>query len=370
MNRKKKEAGLQPIGDDQWKIVCRIRMNGKIIQRRQTIKGTKEQARELLARFKREIREGRAASSLTEIKTFGEALSFYLERNDPGRSKPYFTRLLADLGNVSLLVLGDRFDKYLQLLKSTIGFRTGKPIAAGTINQYLFRSKAALNFCVKHGLLTENPLNRFTKLKETPRDVILSEIDKQRLLNVIEKEAPHLSAITRFALQVPSRRSELVQMTVDDLDLFNNAIRVRNGETKNGAGLWKPIPPDMREYFRIIPPGCKFLFYRQDKNGFHGLGDFKKAWRRCLRIARISDFRFHDTRHCSASALVDNGTPEQVVMSIAGWKTNMLRVYYNRDPKRTLDLVRFDRKSFTDASHALHICGDSRGNSEYLQKVG
>jgi integrase len=130
-------------------------------------------------------------------------------------------------------------------------------------------------------------------------------------------------------------------MTVDDLDLFNSVIRIRNGETKNGAGLWKPIPPDMREYFRSIPAGCKYLFYRQEKDCYCGLGDFKNAWKHCLKLAGIFDFRFHDTRHCSASALIDNGTPEQVVMTIAGWKTNMLRTYYHREPKKTLELVRF-----------------------------
>jgi integrase len=104
------------------------------------------------------------------------------------------------------------------------------------------------------------------------------------------------------------------------------------------------IEQGLRPGFQAIPSGCKYVFYRQDKNGYHGLGDFKNAWRRCLKIAGVNNFRFHDTRHCSASALIDNGTPEQVVMSIAGWKTNMLRVYYNREPKKTLDLVRFDRK--------------------------
>ena len=28
-------------------------------------------------------------------------------------------------------------------------------------------------------------------------------------------------------------------------------------------------------------------------------------------------------------------------MSIVGWKTNLLRVYYDREPKKTLELVRF-----------------------------
>jgi hypothetical protein len=39
--------------------------------------------------------------------------------------------------------------------------------------------------------------------------------------------------------------------------------------------------------------------------------------------------------------MVDNGTPEQVVMSAAGWKTNMLRTYYSRGDKKALGLVRF-----------------------------
>jgi integrase len=227
------------------------------------------------------------------------------------------------------------------LLKKSNVQRTGKPITNATTNRYLAWSKAALNFAVKHELIKDNPLCRFDKLKEIPRDVILTDIDKRHLLNVIDKEAPHLSAIVRFALQVPCRKSELVNMKIDDLDLFNNVIRVHNGKTKNGAGIWKPIPPDMQSYFRTIPAESQYLFYRQEKDGYHGLGDFKNAWLRCLRIAGINDFRFHDTRHCSASALIDNGTPEQVVMSIAGWKTNMLRVYYNREPKKTLELVRF-----------------------------
>jgi integrase len=345
MSTRKREPGIRPIGENKWRVVARVRVNGRIEHRQRTLEGTKEQSRELLAQFKREIRAGtNAERSLTPIKTFGEALQFYLERNEAGRSMSYFKRLLADLGSISIAALGERFDKYLQLLKSSAGQRTGKPLSNGTINRVLAWSKAALNFVEERGLIKGNPLKHFKKLKETPRDVVMSDIDRQRLLDVIEREAPHLSAIVRFALQVPCRKSELVNLSTDDLDLFNNCIRVKNGETKNGAGIWKPIPPNMREYFQTIPSGCKHVFYRQDKNGYHGLGDFKNAWRRCLKIAGVNNFRFHDTRHCSASALIDNGTPEQVVMSIAGWKTNMLRVYYNREPKKTLDLVRFDRK--------------------------
>jgi len=329
-------------GQNLYHIDAHVLRNGQEYRKREMFNGTRAKAEDRYLQLKNELRDGvQTESSLTVAKTFGDVLRFYIDRNDVGRSMSYFNSLLADLGEVSISLLHERFDKYLQLLKKSNVQRTGKPITNATTNRYLAWSKAALNFAVKHELIKDNPLCRFDKLKEIPRDVILTDIDKRHLLNVIDKEAPHLSAIVRFALQVPCRKSELVNMKIDDLDLFNNVIRVHNGKTKNGAGIWKPIPPDMQSYFRTIPAESQYLFYRQEKDGYHGLGDFKNAWLRCLRIAGINDFRFHDTRHCSASALIDNGTPEQVVMSIAGWKTNMLRVYYNREPKKTLELVRF-----------------------------
>jgi integrase len=333
--------GIVKKGQNLFRVDAHVLRQGREVRRRELFTGTKAQAEERYLQLKKELREGGNACSLTVAETFGDVLRFYLDRNEVGSSISLFNRLIKDLGDVSCHCLGERFDQYIQLLKSSKGKHTGKTLANSTINRHLAWAKAALNLSVRHGIIAENPLGHFNKLKEVPRDVILSEIDKQRLLNVVDKEAPHLSSIVRFALQVPCRKSELVNMKKDDLDLFNNVIRVHNGGTKNGAGIWKPIPPDMRDYFRAIPGECQFLFFRQDKNGYHGLGDFKNAWRRCLRIAGVTDFRFHDTRHCSATALVDNGTPEQVVMSIAGWKTNMLRVYYNREPKKSLELVRF-----------------------------
>jgi hypothetical protein len=43
----------------------------------------------------------------------------------------------------------------------------------------------------------------------------------------------------------------------------------------------------------------------------------------------------------AATALIDNGTPEQAVMTVVNWKTNMLRNYYHQEPKKALELVRF-----------------------------
>lgn len=326
-----------------WLLDIRTWRNGKEYRKYEKFHGGEKAATERSFELKKKLkaRAETQNSSLT-FKKFSEVLQYYLERHDVKGSKPYFRRLLDDLGGVELSFFKDKFDRWFQLTRQSKGLRTGRPLASATLNRYVAWSKAALNFSLLNRMIESNPLKCWTMLKEIPKDVSLSSEDQRRLLNVIESEAPHLSAITRYALQVPCRKSELINMRRGDLDLFNNCIRVRNGVTKNDRGINKPIPPDMLEYFCNIPQESDYLFYRQDWRGkFHPLGDFKTAWRRCLRIAGFEYLTFHSTRHISATALVDNGTPEQVVMEVAGWRQNMLRIYYNRQPKKTLELVRF-----------------------------
>jgi integrase len=98
----------------------------------------------------------------------------------------------------------------------------------------------------------------------------------------------------------------------------------------------------MLHYFRSIPVDCPFLFYRQDKNKtYHSFGDFRKAWHYCLGLAELKDVRFHDSRHCAATDLYDNGNAERVIMDIAGWKTPMLSTYRHKDSLKSAQIIKF-----------------------------
>lgn len=341
---------VRKIEDGRWFVCARIRKNGKIIQRKRIITGTREQAKRLFEEFKREIREDTGSSlKIAEISTFDEAMKIYREKKQVSVSHLRKINFLSKaLGSVSFIEFPDKFEQWLKLYRMSLSSKTGKIPGNHAVNRFIEIVRAVFNLLRELKLYNaENPITkaRFPKLKEIPRDVILCGEEIRSLLNIINREAPHLSAIIRFALQVPCRKSELVNMRKEDLDLFNNVIRVRNGTTKNDQGCFKPMPPDMVEYFRSLPKETEYLFYRRGLNGeYLSLGDFKRAFRRCLRIAGIKDFKFHDTRHVAATNLIDNGTPEQVVMSVANWKTNMLRVYYNRSPKKTFELIRFSRQ--------------------------
>lgn len=333
-------------GPNKWLLDIRIKKDGREIRKRETFAGTKVQAEERFLELKKELREEPAWSDSTiRVLTFGDALTLYKNRKlvIASKEKGRFERLMKDLGGVPIRDLPEKLEKYLSLIRQFPSPTTKRVLANGSINKLLILIKAALNLAVRMECLEKNPITnaRFPNLKNIPRDKVLTDGEIGRLMEAIRNETPYLEAIVRFALQVPCRRSELVNMRREDLDLIHNAIRVRNGTTKNDEGCWKPIPPDLVPYFRTLPEQCAFLFYREEKGAYVPLGDFKKAWKTCLRLAGISDFRFHDTRHISATNLLDNGTPERVVMTVAGWKTNMLSTYYHRAGKRSLALVNF-----------------------------
>jgi integrase len=348
MEKRKKYAGITPHENGQWRLNVRIRVHGKIQAKKEIFTGTLERARGRAAELKKEIwKSCGSLKDTTTLSTFKDVAGVYMSGRQFSPSHvAKINTIISDLGSIPLNVFPDRFKQYLLLRRREPSKTTGRQRSNADNNRRVEIVRAAFSVAVSQELLEKNPITKakFPRLKEIPRDVSISELDRQRLLNVIDGEASHLSAVVRFALQVPCRRSELINMRREDLDMFNNCIRVRNGTTKNDAGTWKPIPPGMKDYFRNIPAGCPWLFYRQDADGtFHPLGDFKRAWKRCRRLAGLPDLRVHDTRHFSATELVNNGTPEQVVMQVAGWKTNMLKNYYNRNPQKALELVQFSR---------------------------
>jgi len=306
--------------------------------------GTRAEAEKRWVELRDELKNGFTNAKGEELKVFGDVLNLYRKKSEQFSEshQSRFNQLLNDLGNAPLELFVERLEDHIELRRTTPS-KTGRPLANASVNRLMQMVKAAFNVAVEMELIEKSPINRtrFKKLKEVSRDRSLTPEEKIKLLDTLVIEAPHLYPMIRYAMLVPCRKSELINMRKTDLDLVAKAIRVRNGTTKNDEGIWKPIPTEMLDYFQTLPADCPYMFYRLEKDGYHSLGDFKNAWKRCLRLAGISDFRHHDLRHISASDMVDNGTPEQIVMQVAGWKTNMLRTYYHKAGKKALSLVNF-----------------------------
>jgi integrase len=304
--------------------------------------GTQAQAEQRYLELRAKLRGDRA-----KVSTFGAVLETYKTSRGgeiPRSERSVFDTLMRDLGHIEIDSLEDKLRQYAVLIGRIPSKTTGLTLSNGSRNRQRAMASAALKLSIDlKDIPGPNPITDsvWPKLKEIPRDRRLTPEETARLMEVVRREAPHLEQIFWFALRVPCRKNELVKMRQPDLDLFNNAIRVYNGTTKNKTGVWKPIPDEMKAYFRSIPAACPFLFFRVVNGAYKSLGDFKTAWRRCLRLAGIVDFRFHDTRHISASNLVNAGMSERDVMKIAGWNTNMLGTYWGSSSQETLSRVKF-----------------------------
>jgi hypothetical protein len=190
---------MKQIKPDLWRLDISAWYSGKECRHREEFSGSKRAAVERCFELKKELRTRAKAEisslKLSKIASFGQALEWYLKAKKENLVSPSsFERMKRDLGNVKLSEIGQKFKEYWLCLQRTHSRQTGEFLAASTVNHYTVMAKAALNMCVHDGLIENNPLKHIEILKVVPRDISLSEIDRQRLLNVVDREAPHVSA--------------------------------------------------------------------------------------------------------------------------------------------------------------------------------
>lgn len=101
-----------------------------------------------------------------------------------------------------------------------------------------------------------------------------------------------------------------------------------------------------------VPEESEFLFYRRDRKGkCLPLGDFRGAWKRCLRIAGIEDYRFHDQRRTAYTNALLEGTAPHDVMQVSGHLTDMSKVYFGRNEMLAAKRFNYGQKPYTSPVH-------------------
>lgn len=119
-----------------------------------------------------------------------------------------------------------------------------------------------MNYAELHERIDKNPLKIFKKQRETPRDRILTEEEKEWLIDSVSENAAYLIPLIRYCLMVPCRSGEITALKRDAVDMFGRCLRIPADLTKNGKAVIKPIPAEMMEYFKNIPAQSEYVFYR------------------------------------------------------------------------------------------------------------
>lgn len=193
-----------------------------------------------------------------------------------------------------------------------------------TVVRYLAALSHALSIAVREwGWLDDSPMRKITRPKE-PRGRVrfLDDDERGRLLAACkESKAPHLYPLVVLALSTGARHGELISLTWKQIDLPRGRITLE--ETKNGerrtlhlTGHALEVVTDMSKVRRIDSN----LLFPHAKDG-NRPWDSREAFEGAVKRAKISDFHFHDLRHCAASYLAMNGASLAEIAEVLGHKT-------------------------------------------------
>jgi len=225
-----------------------------------------------------------------------------------------------------------------------------------TANRHLATIKHMFTKAVEWNMVEEEALKRVRKVKmleeNNRRMRFLSTSECGALIENCDK---HLRPIVITALNTGMRKSEILNLKWDDVDLRHNLITLRN--TKNGEPRRIAINATLRETFSNIMRRLDVSYVFFDGATGKAYGNVKRSFNTACRRSGISDFHFHDLRHTFASLLVMAGVDLTTVKELMGHKTMVMTLRYSHlAPKHMANAVKIldDVLSKNSTAQKLH----------------
>lgn len=330
-------------GETHYRVQIRIKGH-------QTVRATferKTDAKRWAQKIEADIRDGRYFKTAESKKhTLKEAIARYekdilptkLQSKQEGQLKWWKDELgHLVLADISPAVIAEYRDKLSQ--NET---RHGKKRAPTTILRYLAALSHVLTIATNEwGWLDESPMRKVTKPKQgLLRIRFLSDEERIRLLQACKESSnAYIYPVVVLALSTGMRKSEIMKLTHDDVDLFSGRILLQ--KTKNGERRLLPLTGHalsiLKEHAALKKQNISFLFPAENEKEPM---DLRFPWEQALKRAQILNFRFHDLRHSAASYLVMNGATLVEIAEILGHKTlAMVKRYAHLSEAHTLGVV-------------------------------
>lgn len=225
------------------------------------------------------------------------------------------------------------------------------PKSPKTMKHYRDSIALLFKYARQWGWTGSNPVdgvNKITKIRNE-RTRFLGDDERAALLAACKaSENTHLYPVVVFALSTGARKGEVLDLTFNDLDLKRGSAILR--DTKNGETRAVPVVKSLHglltdhlakvkalyEELEEAPPQ-RWVFPRSDGQAPI---DIRTAWETAREKAKISDFRFHDLRHSTASYLAMNGASLVEIAEVLGHKTlQMVKRYAHLSESHVKDLV-------------------------------
>ena len=151
--------------------------------------------------------------------------------------------------------------------------------------------------------LPESAKPRKRRLLSNELSILISNADKQR--------NKYISSIIQFAVETGMRRSEILKLTWNDINLETGIASLY--DTKNGNDRHIPLTKIAIELLSNLTQSSEFVFPIS-------ANCLRLAWERCRNKSNIKGLRFHDLRHEAVSRFFEMGLSVPEVALISGHK--------------------------------------------------
>ena len=357
----RKTKGLYKRGNVYW--MC-YKVNGKVY-RESTGNTAQKDAEYVLACRRKEIEEGLLPNAKKISYKFAELAKEYLkwaERQRSYKDKKLWMRQLVEVfGNHDVKDLNTREIEQWQSSR----LKYNKP---STVNRLLATLKHMVNKGVQWEMAGDGALKQVRNVKLLPennRRLRFLSVEECQVL--IDCCAPHLKPIVTVALHTGMRKSEILGLKWEQIDLTHGFILLET--SKNGERREIPIDNTLREMFEEMPHSIESINVFTDRDG-NPYKEVKKSFRTALKKAGISDFRFHDLRHCFASHLVMAGVDLVSVKELLGHKSLTMTMRYShlshghkRKAVNVLDKVLSNVQTKNSVHNLVHNCESNTSTS-------
>jgi len=233
-------------------------------------------------------------------------------------------------------------------IENFIQGRLDDGVKNSTINKGLEKIRALLNLARDDWKVRVDPPK--IRLLKTPRRRI-RWITKNEATRLLSELLPHQYDMADFTLECGPRETNVTQLRWDQVDLVSGTVVIEGDDVlKDGV-----------DYTIVLSERAKQIIRRQI--GRHSIYVFtyqgkpikrvaNKSWRKAVKRAGLTNFRWHDLRHTWATWHVQRGTPLPVLQELGGWadlrsvqkyahyNVETLRQYIGENNRETLETVR------------------------------
>ena len=161
---------------------------------------------------------------------------------------------------------------------------------------------------------------------QNERDRVLGDGEWGKLYHAAK---PHLKPVLLTAYQLGQRFGEIVGLTWDRVDLKRGFITLRALDTKTRTARQVPMTPDVRATLQQLAKVRSLTTKHVFTYSGRPLQRVSRSFKTALRNAGVTDFKFHDLRHCASTNLRRARIDTATAMKIVGHTSPKMWARYN-----------------------------------------